>query len=212
MKNNIIAREGYPFIIVAVAIGLFFLFLKLIIASSIFWLIAIFIVWFFRNPERIIPQNERAIVSPADGKIIEVVKCYEDRYLKEKAVKISIFMSIFNVHINRAPISGKVKNIFYNKGKFLTANRDKASKENEQNAIIIETADGINTLIVQIAGFIARRIVCYIKSEDTLVKGMRFGLIRFGSRVDIFLPENIDIKVAIGAKVRGGETILGYLK
>ena len=212
MKNSIIAKEGYPFIIVAVAIGLFFLFLKLIIASSIFWLIAIFIVWFFRNPERIIPQNERAIVSPADGKIIEVVKCNEDRYLKEKAVKISIFMSIFNVHINRAPISGKVKNIFYNKGKFLTANRDKASKENEQNAIIIETADGINTLIVQIAGFIARRIVCYIKSEDTLVKGMRFGLIRFGSRVDIFLPENIDIKVAIGAKVRGGETILGYLK
>jgi len=151
------------------------------------------------------------VVAPADGKVVFVGECIEDRFLGEKALKISIFMSVFNVHINRIPTSGKILSIRYRKGRFLSANLDKASLANEQNAVCLETEDKRRILLIQIAGLIARRIICWIKRGDEVTKGQRFGLICFGSRVDIFLPQNVKIDVKVGQRVKGGETILGYL-
>jgi phosphatidylserine decarboxylase len=177
-----------------------------------FALINLFLIFFFRNPKRVIPDHERAVVAPADGRVIHAGRWTEDQFLKRSVFKISIFMSVFNVHVNRIPVSGTIIDIIYKKGRFFSANFNKASQLNERNILLLETKDQKEILFIQIAGFIARRIVCWIKKGDSVLKGQRFGLICFGSRVDIFLPLETRIKVKVGQRVKGGETIMGYLE
>ena len=209
--DSIIAQEGYPFIIFSIVITVFISFF------GIFWLmilmvaITFFVVWFFRNPERYFQEEEKLVISPADGKVIKIDDVEITGTIAGKYKKISIFMNIFNVHVNRAPYSGKVENINYHEGKFLSANMDKASVDNERNEVMIRTEDGRALWAVQIAGLIARRIVCWLNVGTQVLKGERFGLIRFGSRVDIYLPEDSKISVKLGDKVKAGETPIGYL-
>jgi phosphatidylserine decarboxylase len=205
-----IAKEGFPFLLSAVLLTLLFGAFGWKIVTLLGILLTLFIAYFFRNPARKIPDQPNAILAPADGKIIHVAECSEDRFLKTRALKISIFMSVFDVHLNRAPVSGKVIGTTYNRGRFHVASVDKASLLNEQNAMILETDDRFRMLLVQIAGFVARRIVCYAKAGDRLAMGEIFGLIRFGSRVDLYLPPEITPAVRIGQHVKGGESILGY--
>ncbi len=211
-RNDLpVAKEGFPFIgtfLLLLALGILFQW-TIFSFVTVFSLFYLFI--FFRNPHREIPTQEGLFVAPADGRIVAVQEVYEDRFLKEKAVKISIFMNIFNVHVNRTPCRGTLKEVIYNPGKFFNAAKDKASLENEQNALILETPKGYKILIIQIAGLIARRIVCWIKPGDQVERGDRFGVIRFGSRVDVFLPCKVDIHVRLGEKVKGGTTVLGVL-
>ncbi|MFH0924322.1 MAG: phosphatidylserine decarboxylase family protein [bacterium] len=206
-----IAKEGWVFIIPLFLLTVILFFLGIKIFTFLFLGSTIFTLFFFRDPERKIPSGENIFVSPADGKIIQIKKVQEDRDLPQKSLLVSIFMSVFNVHVNRAPCNGVIKDIIYNPGQFLPAFQDKASLLNEQNSVKISS--GNQTLLVrQIAGLIARRIVCKVKTGDVIVKGERFGLIRFGSRVDIFLPIETKLNVSIGDKVKGGETVLGELK
>lgn len=206
-----VAREGLPFILT-------FLLLAGLLAVPGWWWLAVpsgilglFSIWFFRDPERTADADESAVLSPADGTVIEISEVHEDRFVDARMLKISIFMSIFNVHVNRASVSGRVDRIMYVPGKFVSANLDKASRENEHNAVVLETARGVRVVVVQIAGLIARRIVCWIKPGDRVVRGQRFGLIRFGSRLDVFLPLGTRIEVGLKQKVQAGQTILGYL-
>ena len=171
---------------------------------------SLFLAYFFRNPRRKIPDLQNVILSPADGRIVYVGECEEERFLKEKTLKVSIFMSMFDVHINRMPISGKVVQRNYLPGHFHVASVEKSSLLNEQNAMILESEDRFRILLVQIAGFVARRIVCYAKAGDLLRKGEIFGLIRFGSRVDLYLPPEVKPIVRVGQHVKGGESIIGY--
>jgi len=180
------------------------------ILMSLGILLTFFIAFFFRNPRRKIPSLQNIILSPADGRIVHVGECVEDRFLSGKALKVSIFMSLFDVHINRAPAAGKVLERSYLPGRFLLASVDKASLLNEQNAFVLETEDRLKILLIQIAGFVARRIVCYAKAGDTLRKGEIFGLIRFGSRIDLYLPTEVKPIVRVGQHVKGGESIIGY--
>jgi phosphatidylserine decarboxylase len=205
-----IAKEGLPFLIPFALITVFFLAMGWNLLTFLGIFIIVVIGVFFRNPKRKIPSLENIILSPADGKIIYVGECEEDRFLKKKVLKVSIFMSIFDVHLNRAPASGKVLQRSYVPGRFLVANVDKSSLLNEQNAMILETEDRLRILLIQIAGFVARRIVCYAKADDTLRRGEIFGLIRFGSRVDLYLPTEVKAIVRIGQHVKGGESIIGY--
>ncbi len=223
-----IAKEGVKFIIAALFLSLFFLFLYfyakykilkyIFLSLFIFFILSfLFCIYFFRDPERKpdTPLKADEIISPADGKVIFLQKVFDGRFLNGEAFKISIFMSLFNVHINRIPISGRVERIIYNKGKFLSANLDKASSENEFNCIILNLNGGKEEeknkkiAFVQIAGLIARRIVCKIKEGDAVESGERFGLIKFGSRLDIYLPAGFEPYVGIGDKVFSGRTILG---
>ena len=174
--------------------------------------LAIFCGSFFRDPERFPPLKEGSVVSPADGRVLSVmeVKGPELAGMAE-STKVSIFMSIFNVHVNRSPAAGRVLDIHYTPGKFFSANLDKAAEENERNLVVIEDEHKRRIAFIQIAGLIARRIVCFVGPDDTLGKGERFGLIRFGSRVDLYLPTNTEIDISVGQHVKGGETIIGYL-
>jgi phosphatidylserine decarboxylase len=207
-----IAPEGWPFILASVILTaiLWFVDIRIGFYSLVFPGISLtlFVVWFFRDPERDIPKSDEAIVSPADGKVIIVEEVDEDRFLKCRAMKISIFMNVFNVHVNRTPATGKIIDIFYNPGKFFNASFDKASLLNEQNALLIEAENGKRYVANQIAGLIARRIVCRVKPGDSLVRGNRFGLIRFGSRLDVFLPVDVAVKVKVGDKVSAGSSTL----
>ena len=205
-----IAKEGLPFLIPAAVLALFFAVMGWLVLTFLGFLLTLFIAFFFRNPKREIPDAKNAILSPADGTIIDVVQCTEERFLKAEALKVSIFMSVLDVHLNRAPIAGKVLDRSYNKGRFLVASKEKASLINEQNAVLLETEEHFKILLVQIAGFVARRIVCYAKAGDRLRKGEIFGLIRFGSRVDLYLPATVKPTVWIGQHVKGGESIIGY--
>lgn len=207
-----VAKEGLPFIASGIILTSISLAVGWRCPALILFLITLFIVWFFRNPRRNIPDTSDLIVAPADGKIIEVKEEFEKRFLNERTIKISIFMSIFNVHINRIPYSGKVLSVSYNPGRFISANRDKASLENEQNAVIIGTKEGKRILFIQIAGLIARRIVCRLNAGNSVERGERFGLIRFGSRVEIFLPPDVELKISKGSKVKGGETVIGVMR
>lgn len=209
-KHWPIAKEGLPFLIPSALVTMFFLVMGWNLLTFLGVFITLFIAFFFRNPKRKIPSLENIILSPADGKIIYVGECEEDRFLKKKVLKVSIFMSIFDVHLNRAPASGKVLQRSYLPGRFLVANVEKSSLLNEQNAMILETEDRLKILLIQIAGFVARRIVCYAKADDTLRRGEIFGLIRFGSRVDLYLPTEVKAIVRIGQRVKGGESIIGY--
>lgn len=209
-ENTPIALEGYPFIAVAGFVTIVFALLAWKLLAVLGLCTTLFCAYFFRNPERIAPENADAVLAPADGKIIYLGNAREDR-LDAEMLKVSIFMSVFNVHINRVPISGRVVDTFYKKGKFLDVRDSRATFENEQSGMLIETAGGVRIMVVQVAGLIARRIVCYSKKGDQLVRGERYGLIRFGSRLDIYLPKSTDLRVSVGDRTVAGETILGCL-
>lgn len=206
------AREGYLLIIVLALIALF-LTLAGMVYSAIFSLaISLFMIYFFRNPEREIPEDERAVVAPADGKVIRIEKVREENHLKAEAHKVSIFMSVFNVHINRIPFSARVVEVGHHPGRFFAANRDKASVSNERQSILLETGENKRLLLNQIAGVVARRIICHARKGDYFKKGQRFGMIRFGSRVELFLPLETELVVREGDRVKGGQSIVGYLR
>lgn len=211
-QNQPVATEGYPFIALFAFITLVFALLQWSFPTLLALFLTLFTVYFFRNPERCIPAEEDAVVAPADGKVIFVGNVLEDRYFQAEVVKVSIFMSVFNVHVNRAPTSGKVVDMFYNKGEFFNAALDKASLQNEQAGILLETEGGSKLLFVQIAGLIARRIVTYPVVGDLLKRGMRYGLIRFGSRVDVYFPSGTEVLVRVGERTVAGESVLAYLK
>lgn len=213
MKNYGIpvAAEGWPFILpLAIVTVLLFVFgWKNVGMVSL--ALTLFVLFFFRDPERVIPQDTNLVVSPADGKVIVVKDIYEPDYLKQDVKQVSIFLSVFNVHVNRSPVEGTVEIVKYNPGKFHVASVDKASLDNEQTAMVIANG-GRKVLVKQIAGLIARRIVCYAKPGDAIKRGERYGLIRFGSRVDLFLPKNAELKVKVGDRVTGARDIIGVLK
>jgi phosphatidylserine decarboxylase len=214
--NTPIAAEGYPFIIGFLIVTVIFASLShflhpgFVVPSILCLILSIFTTFFFRNPERTVPANDQVVVAPADGVVIFLGQVVEPHTGIEME-KISIFMSVFNVHVNRAPISGKVVDSFYTKGKFYDVRHERATFENEQQGLVIETAPGQRLVVVQVAGLIARRIVCYAKVGDRLTKGRRYGLIRFGSRLDVYLPVGSRIKVEMGRKTVAGETVLGIL-
>lgn len=206
-----VASAGYPFIIAAAFTTAILALMGLTSLTLISLVVTFSIVGFFRDPDRIIPDIPGALVSPADGKIIAASIVDNTPYYTGKAMKISIFMSVFNVHVNRVPYDGLVKEISYYPGKFFSANLDKASLENEHNAVFIDMENGKPLCVVQIAGLIARRIICKIQAGNRLVRGQRFGLICFGSRLDVYLPTDIKLKVTVGDKVKAGTSILGQL-
>jgi phosphatidylserine decarboxylase len=213
MKNYGIpvASEGWPFIVpLAIVTVLPFAF-GWKNTGVVALVLTLFVLFFFRDPERSVPGGKGVVVSPADGKVIVIKDIYEPTYLKQDVKQISIFLSVFNVHVNRAPVEGTVELVKYNPGKFHVASVDKASLDNEQTAMVIENGKD-KVLVKQIAGLIARRIVCYAKAGDTLKRGERYGLIRFGSRTDIFLPKDTEIKVKLGDRVKGARDIIGVLK
>ena len=206
-----IAIDGMRFIIPLAVISVLLWSLGYMVSAGIFTFLTLFVIYFFRDPERAIPSGEKAILSPADGKVVQVQTCVEERFLKRPAIKLSVFMSLFNVHVNRNPLTGRIVDSAYARGKFIRADLDQASASNEQNALLVENAEGVRLLVVQIAGLIARRIICWVKKGDRVEKGQRFGLICFGSRLDIYLPENTALQVRLGEKTLAGQTILGYL-
>ncbi|NIO04434.1 MAG: phosphatidylserine decarboxylase family protein [Proteobacteria bacterium] len=210
-KNFPIAIEGLPFIIPLMLATLVSVWVAWPYIFALLLLLTLFAIYFFRNPRREIPISDSVVVSPADGRVLQVDKLGEGQFLKKETTRISIFMSLFDVHINRAPISGVLAEKRYNPGKFHLANTDKSSIENEQNAMVIRRKDGLDILFVQIAGWIARRIVCYPDKGDLLEKGQVLGMIRFGSRLDVYLPEGIETVAKPGDRVRGGESILGKI-
>jgi phosphatidylserine decarboxylase len=207
--HPIIAREGWPFLGIAVAVSL----LVTYFAgwwSAPFWLATLFILQFFRDPPRQVPEDPSAVVSPADGRVVWVGRT-QDPYLKREALKVSVFMNVFNVHSNRSPVDGVVKERWYFPGSFLNAALDKASLDNERNALWLRTRGGQDVTCVQVAGLIARRILCYVHAGAQLVRGQRYGFIRFGSRVDVYLPLDAKVEAAIGEKVYAAESILARL-
>ena len=207
-----VARAGYPFIFVAAFSTAILALLGLTTLTLIGLVITFCICGFFRDPDRVIPAEKDLVVSPADGKIIAVGVVKNSPFFNGECMKISIFMSVFNVHVNRVPYNGRVKEIDYYPGKFFSANLDKASQQNEPNAVSIEMENGYPLCVVQIAGLIARRIICHIKPEDQVRRGQRFGIICFGSRLDVYLPTDIKLKSAVGDKVKAGTSILGQFE
>ena len=206
----IIAREGWSFLAATAAVALAVAWLAGGWWSAPFCLVALFMLQFFRDPPRSIPGDERTVVSPADGRIV-AVESARDPYLDRDAVKVSVFMNVFNVHSNRSPVDGEVRQAWYHPGKFFNAALDKASLENERNALWLKTVLGADVTCVQVAGLIARRVLCYVKAGDKLARGQRFGFIRFGSRVDVYLPPSANVKIALGEKVHGGSSVLAVL-
>jgi len=208
--HPLIAREGWPFLAVTGAAALAATLLGFAVAAVLAWLAFAFVLQFFRDPARAIPRGERAVLAPADGRVVKVEKAH-DPYLGREALKISVFMNVFNVHSNRSPVDGVVMSVQYNAGSFLNAALDKASLENERNALHIATVRGQDVTCVQIAGLVARRILCYVKAGDTLSRGQRYGFIRFGSRVDVYLAPGAVARVAVGDRVRATETVIAEL-
>jgi phosphatidylserine decarboxylase len=208
--HPLIAREGWPFLLGAIAAAAVVGFLLGWWWSVPLWLGALFILQFFRDPPRRVPEDPGAVLSAADGRVVEVSRA-QDPYVKREALKVSVFMNVFNVHSNRSPVDGTVRERWYFPGAFVNAALDKASLENERNAIWLRTRDGHDVTCVQVAGLIARRILCYVGSGAELERGQRFGFIRFGSRVDHYLPLDAQVKVAIGDKVYATETVLAWL-
>lgn len=207
--HPIIAREGWPFLAISLALAVAATFWCATWSIPL-WIIALFVLQFFRDPPREVPQDVGAVLSPADGRVIKVERT-QDPYGNREAILVSVFMNVFNVHSNRSPVDGKVEQVQYFPGKFVNADLDKASLENERNAVVLTTADNQTVTFVQVAGLIARRILCYIKPGDVLARGQRYGFIRFGSRVDVYLPLDASVKVSIGDKVSATTTILAVL-
>jgi phosphatidylserine decarboxylase len=208
--HPIIAREGWPFIAISIAVAVVATIFGGWVWSAICWLIAGFVLQFFRDPPRDIPSELAAVLSPADGRIV-VVERAQDPYLSREALKISVFMNVFNAHSNRSPTDGEVREVWYREGKFFNAALSKASSENERNALWIRTAAGVDITCVQVAGLIARRILCYVKVGDRLNRGQRYGFIRFGSRLDLYLPLSAVPRVSVGDKVYATSTVLAAL-
>lgn len=206
-----VAQEGYPFIGFAAFCTLVLALLGLPAATVISFIATTFILCFFRDPERLGPTRQDALVSPADGKVILVEKIPENSFTGGEVQKVSIFMNVFNVHVNRIPCNGQVEKVIFKPGKFYSADSAKGGLENEYCAIVVTTSGGKTLAFVQIAGLIARRIVCWLEPGDAVARGRRFGLIRFGSRVDLYLPVETEVIIKVGDKVRAGETVLGYL-
>ena len=208
---TIIHREGWKLSAISLLISIF-LATTVPLLSFFSFLITFFILWFFRDPDRNTPNEEGKIISPADGRVCLIDSSTPPKeldYGNEKMLRVCIFMNVFNVHVNRSPVRGKIKKIEYKKGSFFNASLDKASEKNERNSVIITTESGIEIIVVQIAGLIARRILSFVNDGDWLNLGERFGLIRFGSRVDVYLPKTFKSEVKVGDKTIAGETIIG---
>ena len=212
-----IAREGFPFIALSTGLTLLLAISAWQFCSTVLWLmvaftlsLSLFITFFFRDPERVAPEDVRAVLSPADGKVV-VSECVPTSPLGSAALKISIFMSVFDVHVNRTPLSGRVTGIAYDQGRFFDVRDGRASCENERSCILLDAECGVRIAFVQIAGLIARRIVPFVKGGDIVAAGQRVGLIRFGSRVDVYLPEGTEPRVLMGQKVIAGETVLAEI-
>ncbi|MDC0902273.1 phosphatidylserine decarboxylase [Gammaproteobacteria bacterium] len=215
-KRYYIHPEGWKFagILFITSMILLYLTMPTVLVTTGF-LLTFFVLWFFRDPERDTPQDLNSIISSADGKVCLIDEAYPPEELSmeaEKMKRICVFMNVFNVHVNRSPIQGRVENIVYKKGQFLNASLDKASDKNERSSLILNSENGAKIIVVQIAGLIARRILSFISSSDQLNQGERFGLIRFGSRVDIYMPLDAVEKCKVGDKVVAGESILAALK
>lgn len=208
--HPLIAREGWPFLAISGVAALAATFLVGGLWSLPFWIIFIFVLQFFRDPPRAVPGDAKSILSPADGRIV-VIEPAHDPWLQRETLKISVFMNVFNVHSNRSPVDAEVMQRWYHPGKFINADLDKASTENERNALHLRTADGQDITCVQVAGLIARRILCYVEAGTPLVRGQRYGFIRFGSRVDLYLPKDVRVKVGVGDTVSATSTILAEL-
>lgn len=213
-----VAREGIPFILIGVGVELLALLLLVwrpgaatVIGAAVCAVLAIWVVWFFRDPDRTGPRGAGVIIAPADGRVVQVMEVDEPAFMGGRAMRVAIFMNVFNVHVNRYPVSGTVTYRHYNPGKFINAADDKASLDNEQASVGIETL-GRKVLVRQIAGLIARRIITYPKLGDAASQGERFGIIRFGSRVDVYLPIGTDVKVKVGERTSAGSTLLAEFR
>jgi len=204
------APEGYPFISVAAALTIAAFIYGGAWAAALPFVLTLFVVYFFRDPERQAPEGDNIFVSPADGRILQIQTVNEEKFLKSNAIEISIFMSPLNVHVNRAPCAGVVQSAVYTPGAFLSAFKPEASILNENIAMLLK-GNNCSILVRQVAGAVARRVVCRARQGDTLKKGERYGIIKFSSRLDVYLPENTEIKVKTGDPVKAGETIIGQL-
>lgn len=205
--HPIIAREGWPFLLFIAVLTLVVQIFAGFAWSWPFWLLTVFVVQFFRDPPRPIPSQANVVLSPADGRVVAVQTC-RDPYAEREALMISVFMNVFNAHSQRSPVDGVIKRVAYFPGAFFNAALDKSSLENERNALVIETEAGQTVTAVQVAGLVARRILCYVTTNESVKRGQRYGFIRFGSRVDVYLPLGSRPKVAIGEKVFATSTIL----
>jgi phosphatidylserine decarboxylase len=212
LTKSFIAKEGLPFL----GAALFFAFLGWLIGWKVVAVIclvaAVYIAYFFRDPERVSPPGEGNIVSAADGKVVSVGKIREDIFSGQERLRVSVFMNLFDVHINYSPVEGQVKDVKYHSGSFMNAALDRACEENERNGLKMETAKGTEVVLVQVAGLCARRIISYLKPGAKVRRGEKLGLIRFGSRCDIYLPISSEVLVQVGQKVKGAETVLARLK
>jgi phosphatidylserine decarboxylase len=211
LKAFQVAKPGIPYIAVACVSTLFLALIQFRVLALFAFFITLFVCYFFRDPDRVIEEGEGYLSSPADGKVIFADVVDANPYVEGKCFKISIFMNVFNVHVNRVPFDGTIKAIQYHPGKFFNASLDKASEHNERNALVIETESGVTFATVQIAGLVARRIICGVKEGDKISRGRRYGMICFGSRLDLYLPTDFDCRVSIGDKVSAGTTVMGVL-
>jgi len=205
-----IARQGFPFIALALVVAGIFLWLAIPIGLGIAAILTIFLAFFFRDPKRACPSGV-TILAPADGRVLLIEEKESQQFPNGEAIQVSIFMSVFNCHINRIPVSGKIENILHRPGKFYAADKARASAENEQNTLFLRTEQGQEIRIVQVAGLIARRIVCWVRAGDLVKRGNRFGLIQFGSRVDLYLPVSARLSIKRGDKVKAGLTVIGEM-
>lgn len=203
-----IAREGYPLILTAGALAILAFAGGWQAVGVLLSILALALLGFFRDPERFPPAEKGLILAPADGRVVSIARVKDDALFKEATTRLSIFLSPLDVHINRTPVEGKVEEVQYQPGKFLAAYKQEASQDNEQNALRIVDGEGRKVGVVQVAGVLARRIVCRVKQGDTLDRGERFGLIMFGSRTDLYVPDGCHIQVVEGERVKGGETIV----
>jgi len=208
--HPIIAHEGWLFVGLALVVAIGLSFTPWWPATALSWLAVLFIVQFFRDPPRVVPQQPNAVLAPADGRVLRVEKA-RDPYLERDAIMISIFMNVFNVHSNRIPVDGVVVERWYHAGSFVNAALDKASLENERNALQLRTANGVDVTCVQVAGLIARRILCYVQKGDAVTRGQRYGFIRFGSRVDVYLPPGAKPRAVVGDRVHATTSVLAEL-
>jgi phosphatidylserine decarboxylase len=209
--HPIIAREGWPYLLAALAVALVLSLLGWWLLAALAWVVFLFVLQFFRDPPRNVPAQPNAVLSPADGRIVRIGKAH-DPYLDRDALMISVFMNVFNVHSNRSPVDATVAEVWYHAGGFVNAALEKASSENERNALKLVMGDGTSVTCVQIAGLIARRILCYVKRGDSLVRGQRYGFIRFGSRVDLYLPPDAIPRASVGDKVYATQSVVAELR
>ncbi len=208
--HPLLAREGWPFIGGALVLAIVTWWFAGFAWSLPIWVLAIFVIQFFRDPPREVPTLPSAVLSPADGRVVKVAQT-NDPNIANEALLISVFMNVFNVHSNRSPVDGIVESVVYSAGSFVNADLDKASSDNERNAMVLRLDSGQRVSVVQVAGLIARRILCYVKAGDRLARGQRYGFIRFGSRVDVYLPATARPRVAVGDIVHATSTVLAEL-